>query len=129
VRIGNLASVFAALAIFISCLGLFGLSSFVTEQRTKEIGIRKIVGASVVNLWGMLSRDFVVLVLISSLIAVPIAYYYLNTWLQQYQYRTEISWWVFAATGGGALIITLLTVSLQAIKAAMMNPVNSLRSE
>ena len=129
VRIGKLASVFATLAIFISCLGLFGLASFVAEQRTKEIGIRKIVGASVYNLWGMLSKDFVVLVVIACVIAIPLSYYYLNDWLQQYEYRTEISWWIFGATGIGALIITLLTVSFQAIKAAMMNPVKSLRSE
>ena len=129
VRIGKLASVFAVLAIFISCLGLFGLASFVTEQRTKEIGIRKIVGASLYNVWGMLTKDFVVLVLISFFISIPIAYYYLNHWLQQYEYRTEIAWWIFAVTGIGSLIITLITVSFQAIKAAMMNPVNSLRSE
>jgi hypothetical protein len=129
VRIGKLASVFAGLAIFISCLGLFGLASFVTEQRTKEIGIRKIVGASLYNVWGMLTRDFVTLIVISFLIAIPIAYYYLDQWLQQYEYRTQISWWIFAFTGIGTLVITLLTVSFQAIKAAMMNPVKSLRSE
>ena len=129
VRVGKLASVFATLAIFISCLGLFGLASFVAEQRTKEIGIRKIVGASVYNLWGMLSKDFVVLVLISCVIAIPLSYYYLNDWLQQYEYRTEISWWIFGVTVVGALLITLMTVSFQAIKAAMMNPVKSLRSE
>ena len=129
VRIGKLASVFAVLAIFISCLGLFGLASFVTEQRTKEIGIRKIVGASLYNVWGMLTMDFVVLVLISFFISIPIAFYNLDHWLQQYEYRTEISWWIFAATGIGSLVITLMTVSFQAIKAAMMNPVKSLRSE
>jgi putative ABC transport system permease protein len=129
VRIGKLASIFAALAIFISCLGLFGLASFVTEQRTKEIGIRKIVGASLYNVWSMLTKDFVVLIVISFFISIPIAYYYLNHWLQQYEYRTEISWWIFAVTGIGSLIITLMTVSFQSIKAAMMNPVNSLRSE
>ncbi len=129
VRIGKLASIFAALAIFISCLGLFALASFVTEQRTKEIGIRKIVGASLYNVWGMLTRDFVVLVVISFVVAIPIAYYYLDHWLRQYEYRTEISWWIFAATGFGSMIITLMTVSYQAIKAAMVNPVKSLRSE
>jgi ABC-type antimicrobial peptide transport system permease subunit len=128
-RIGKLASFFAALAIFISCLGLFGLASFVAEQRTKEIGIRKVLGASVTNLWTLLSRDFVYLVIISCLIAVPIAYYFLNNWLQKYDYRTGISWWVFAVSGGGALTITLLTVSFQAIRAALMNPVKSLKSE
>jgi putative ABC transport system permease protein len=128
-KVGKLVSVFAGLAIFISCLGLLGLSSFVAEQRTKEIGIRKILGASVANLWQMLSKDFVVLVFISSVIASPIAYYFLHEWLLQYQYRTNISWWIFLITGIGALGITLMTVSFQAIKAAMMNPVNSLRSE
>jgi putative ABC transport system permease protein len=129
VRIGKLATVFAVLAIVISCLGLFGLASFVTEQRTKEIGIRKIVGASLYNVWSMLTKDFVALVVISLLIAIPIAYYNLNEWLQQYEYHTEISWWIFVATGLGSLIITLLTVSFHAIKAAMMNPVKSLRSQ
>jgi ABC-type antimicrobial peptide transport system permease subunit len=128
-RIGKLASVFAVLAILISCLGLFGLASFVAEQRTKEIGIRKVVGASVFSLWKMLSRDFVVLVVISCLIAIPIAYYFLAAWLKKYEYRTEISWWIFAATSIAALAITLLTVSYQAVKAALMKPVNSLRSE
>jgi ABC-type antimicrobial peptide transport system permease subunit len=128
-RVGRLASFFAVLAIFISCLGLFGLASFVAEQRTKEIGIRKVLGASVTNLWTLLSRDFVLLVVISCLIAIPIAYYFLNDWLKQYEYRTGISWWVFAVSGGGALAITLLTVSFQAIRAALMNPVKSLKSE
>lgn len=128
-RIGNLATLFAVLAIFISCLGLFGLASFVAEQRTKEIGIRKVVGASVFNLWQLLSKDFVALVIISCVIAIPVAWYFLNQWLQNYNYRTKISWWIFAAAVAGALIITLLTVSFQAIKAAIANPVKSLRTE
>ncbi|MFZ1524430.1 MAG: FtsX-like permease family protein, partial [Saprospiraceae bacterium] len=128
-RIGKLASFFALLAILISCLGLFGLASFVAEQRTKEIGVRKILGASVTNLWQLLSKDFIILVLIASFIAIPISYYYLNVWLQKYEYRTEISWWIFVVAIIGALTITLLTVSFQAIKAALMNPVKSLRSE
>lgn len=128
-RIGKLASFFAVLAIFISCLGLFGLASFVAEQRTKEIGIRKVLGASVANLWTLLSRDFVLLVIISCLIAIPLAYYFLNDWLQKYEYRTGISWWIFAISAAGALAITLLTVSFQSIKAALMNPVKSLKSE
>jgi ABC-type antimicrobial peptide transport system permease subunit len=128
-RIGKLAAIFAVLAIFISCLGLFGMASFVAEQRTKEIGIRKVLGASVSNLWQMLSKDFVLLVLLSCLIASPIAYYYLNNWLTNYNYHIEISWWIFAASALGALGITLLTVSFQAIKAALMNPVKSLKSE
>ena len=128
-RIGSLASVFAVLAIFISCLGLFGLASFVAEQRTREIGVRKVLGASLFHLWQMLSVDFVVLVVISCLIAIPISWYFLHQWLQQYEYRTPISWWVFAAASGGALVITLLTVSFQAVRAALANPVKSLRTE
>ncbi len=128
-RIGKLASVFATLAILISCLGLFGLASFVAEKRTKEIGIRKVLGATIYNLWRMLSKDFVVLVFIACFIAVPLAWYFLHQWLQKYEYRTSISWWVFAIAIGGAVVITLLTVSFQAIKAAVANPVKSLRSE
>ncbi|HKZ38122.1 MAG TPA: FtsX-like permease family protein, partial [Chryseolinea sp.] len=128
-RVGKLSTVFAALAILISCLGLFGLASFVAEQRTKEIGIRKVVGASVFSLWKMLSRDFVVLVVISCLLAILPSYYFLAAWLRNYEYRAEISWWIFALTFVVSLVITLLTVSYQAVKAALMNPVNSLRSE
>lgn len=128
-RVGNLATFFTILAIFISCLGLFGLASFVAEQRKKEIGVRKVLGASTFNLWKMLSKEFAVLVIISCLIAVPLAWYYANNWLQQYDYRTTISFWIFIFSGAGALSITLITVSLQAIKASLANPVNSLRSE
>ncbi|HEX6430515.1 MAG TPA: ABC transporter permease [Niastella sp.] len=128
-RIGNLATFFAILAIFISCLGLFGLASFVTEQRTKEIGVRKVLGASVFNLWRLLSKEFVLLVTIALFISIPVAYYFMYNWLQDYEYRTEISWWIFAAAGLGALLVTLLTVSFQAIKSALMKPVKSLRTE
>ncbi|RYU96111.1 ABC transporter permease [Emticicia agri] len=128
-RVGKLATFFAILAVFISCLGLFGLASFVAEQRTKEIGVRKVLGASVMNLWQLLSKDFVILVLISCFISIPIAYFYLNGWLQRYEYRTGISWWVFIVSVAGALLITLLTVSFQAIKAATANPVKSLKTE
>lgn len=128
-RIAELSGVFALLAILISCLGLFGLASFVAEQRTKEIGIRKVVGASVLGLWQMLSKDFVVLVIISCGIAIPIAYYFLSNWLSQYAYRTHIPVWILLLTCLGALTITLLTVSYQTLKAATMNPVKSLRSE
>ena len=126
-RIGNLATVLAVLAIFISCLGLFGLASFVAEQRTKEIGVRKVLGASVFNLWRLQSKEFLVLVLIALLIAIPAAYFFMHNWLENYQYRTKLSWWIFAAAGSGAIIITLLTVSYQSIKAALSNPVKSLR--
>ena len=128
-RIGGLASAFAVLAIFISCLGLFGLASFVAEQRTKEIGVRKVLGASVFSLWGLLSKDFLTLVIISFLIASPTAYYVLHKWLATYDYRTGMPWWIFALSGAGALAITLLTVSYQSIKAALLDPVKSLRSE
>ncbi|MDP4284482.1 MAG: FtsX-like permease family protein, partial [Bacteroidota bacterium] len=128
-RIGDLATLFTILAIFISCLGLFGLASFVAEQRKKEIGVRKVLGASVFNLWKMLSKEFALLVIISCFIAIPIAWYYLNNWLQQYDYRTSIPVWILVASGFGALVITLLTVSFQAIKAALANPVKSLRTE
>ncbi len=128
-RAGKLAFTFAGLAIFISCLGIFGLASFVAEQRTKEIGIRKILGASISSVWKMLSKEFVMLVIISCLIATPLSYYFMSDWLQQYEYRTTLSWYVFVLAGLSALILTLLTVSYQAVKAAIANPVESLRVE
>ena len=128
-RIGNLSTIFAVLAIFISCLGLFGLASFVAEQRIKEIGIRKVLGASVFNVWKMLSQDFVSLVIISCIIAIPVAWYCLHQWLQQYEYQTSISWWIFAMAVIGVLLLTILTVTYQAIKAAIINPVKSLKAE
>jgi putative ABC transport system permease protein len=129
VRIGHLATFFAILAIFISCLGLFGLASFITEQRTREIGIRKVLGASVFIIWRLLSREFVVLVIIALFIAMPLAYYFMHNWLQDYNYRTELSWWVFVIAGISALLVTLITISYQSIKAAIMNPIKSLRTE
>jgi putative ABC transport system permease protein len=128
-RIGKLARFFAALAIFISCLGLFGMASFVAEQRIKEIGVRKVLGASVFGLWRLMSKDFVVMVVISLFVAMPVAWWMMYNWLQNYTYRTGLTWWVFAISGFGALTITLLTISYQSIKAAMANPVRSLRSE
>jgi ABC-type antimicrobial peptide transport system permease subunit len=127
--IGKLAALFTFLAILISCLGLFGLASFVAEQRTKEIGIRKVIGASTFSIWNLLSKEFVLLVFISLLIASPIAYYIMNGWIKNYPYHTDIPWWIFIATGVGAVMITLITVSFQSIKAAMANPVKSLRTE
>ncbi|SHI34942.1 ABC transporter permease [Pseudozobellia thermophila] len=128
-RIGTLSAVFTALAILISCLGLFGLTSFVAEQRQKEIGVRKVLGASTFNVWNMLSKDFLKLVLISCFIAIPISYYVMNGWLQEYPYRVILEWWIFLLAVVGALAITILTVSFQAIKAANKNPVKSLRTE
>ena len=128
-RIGNLASCFAILAIIISCLGLLGLASFVAEMRTKEISVRKVLGASIFHLWSLLSREFVQLVLIACFIAIPIAWYFLAKWLEQYDYRITISWLVFAAAGAGAIFLTLLTISFQTIRATLANPVKNLRSE
>lgn len=128
-RIGQLSGIFTALAILISCLGLFGLTSYVAEQRTKEIGVRKVLGASVFNVWNMLSKDFLKLVIISCFIAVPIAYYVMNGWLQEYPYRIILKWWIFALAMVGAFAVTIITVSFQAIKAAKSNPARSLRTE
>jgi predicted permease len=128
-RQGKLAGIFAVLSILISCLGLFGLASFMAERRTKEIGIRKVVGASMFTLWKMLSKDFVLLVFIACIISIPASYFLMNQWLNSYAYRTDIPLLIPLTTGMGALTITLLTVSYQTIKAAKMNPVNSLRSE
>jgi putative ABC transport system permease protein len=129
ILVGKLAGIFATLAIFISCLGLFGLAAYIAEQRTKEIGIRKVLGATVSQLWLMLSKDFIVLVLISCLIASPLALYFLQNWLQQYSYRITIGPGVFLIATGTAIAITVITVSFQAIKAALSNPVKSLRTE
>jgi len=126
-RIGNLAAVFTGLAIFVSCLGLFGLAAFVAEQRTKEIGVRKVLGASLANLWSLLSKEFLKLTGISILIAIPLAYYGMSQWLKGYLYHAPLSWWIFASAGAGIIVITLLTVSYQSLKAALMNPVKSLR--
>lgn len=127
--VGKLAGVFAGLAIFISCLGLFGLAAYVAEQRTKEIGIRKVLGATIIQVWLLITTDFILLVLISCFIASPVAYYFLHNWLQKYDYRISISPAVFILSAIMALIITLFTISFQAIKAALANPVKSLRSE
>ncbi|TKK68252.1 FtsX-like permease family protein [Ilyomonas limi] len=127
--ISKLSRVFAALAIIISCLGLFGLAAYTAERRTKEIGIRKVLGASVSGITTLLSKDFMLLVVISCLIAFPVAWWTMHNWLQNYQYRIEISWWIFVIAGIAAMLISLLTISFQSIKAALANPVNSLRNE
>lgn len=129
VLIGKLAGIFAVLAIFISCLGLFGLAAYVAEQRTKEIGIRKVLGATVGQVWVLLSKDFVALVVISCVVASPIAYYFLQNWLLKYDYHIKIGSGVFIVSAVAAILITLATISFQAIKAALMNPVKSLKSE
>jgi ABC-type antimicrobial peptide transport system permease subunit len=128
-RIGNLTTVFSGLAILISCMGLFGLASFVAEQRTKEIGVRKVLGAGVVDLWALLSGDFVQLVALSMAIAMPVIGMAMDKWLQSYPIHTYLSPWIFVLAGAGMLFITLCTVSFQALKAALMDPVKSLRTE
>ena len=128
-RIGKIALIFALLSALVSCLGLFGLASYITEQRTKEIGIRKVLGASVAGITGMLTKDFLKLVVVAIVIASPIAYYFMNKWLSDFAYRIDIQWWMFAAAGIGAVVIAFLTVSFQSIKAALANPVKSLRNE
>lgn len=128
-RFCKLAGIFSALAIFISCIGLLGITSYMAEQRTKEIGLRKVLGASLFSLWALLSGDLIILVITSFAIAFPVAYYAMRTWLQHYQYHTSIAWWIFPVTAGGTLLIAFLTVSYQTIRATRMNPVKSLKSE
>lgn len=128
-RVGKVAISFAVLAVFIACLGLFGLATYMAEQRTKEIGVRKVLGASVGNVVVMLSKDFVKLVLVASVVAFPVAWWAMNKWLQDFAYRIDIGWWVFVVAGSSAVLIAVITVSYQAIKAAIANPVESLRTE
>jgi putative ABC transport system permease protein len=128
-RMGTVFGLFTILSIFVACLGLFGLSAYTAERRTKEIGVRKVLGASVKSVVALLSKDFVKLVLIASVIAFPVAWWTMNQWLEDFAYRITINWWVFAISGSIALLIALFTVSFQAIKAAIANPVKSLRTE
>src|SRR5690554_704276 len=128
-RAGNVALAFSVLAIIIACLGLFGLTTYMVEQRTKEIGIRKVLGASVSGIVSMLSRDFVKLVLIAIVIATPLAWWAMSKWLQDFAYRIDIQWWMLALAGLFAVLIALITVGWQAIRAALANPVESLRDE
>jgi putative ABC transport system permease protein len=125
----TLFNIFACIAIFISCLGLFGLATYTAQVKVKEIGIRKVLGASVINITAMLSKDFLILVIIAIVIASPIAWYAMNKWLMDYVYRTELNWWILAVAGLAAVLIAFITISSQAIKAALSNPVKSLRSE
>ncbi|HEX4850130.1 MAG TPA: FtsX-like permease family protein, partial [Puia sp.] len=127
--ISKLSRVFVALAIIISCLGLFGLAAYTAERRTKEIGIRRVLGASITGITSLLSRDFFRLVIIACVIAFPIAWLIMHNWLQSYEYRIEISWWIFLAAGFSAILIALTTISFQTIKASIANPVKSLRTE
>ncbi len=129
IRLGKLATFFTIIAIFISCLGLFGLIAYIAEKKTKEIGIRKVLGASVFQMWQLLSKDFIVLIILSCAIAIPVSYYFMSKWLIQYEYRTDISWDIFLMAVLGGMLITLLTISFKAIKAAVANPIQSLRSE
>jgi ABC-type antimicrobial peptide transport system permease subunit len=126
---GSLVNWFAFIAIFISSLGLLGLTAYTVERKTKEIGIRKVLGASVLDVVAMVSRQFLFLILISILIAIPAAFLFMNNWLQQYVYRINISWWIFALAAGMVIFIALVTISFQSIKAALVNPVKSLRTE
>ncbi len=126
---GEIALIFSVLAILIACLGLFGLASFSAQQRRKEIGIRKVLGASVSEIVQLLSKDFLKLVFIATIIAIPISWIAMNKWLEDFAYRVSIEWWVFAIAGLAALLIALLTISFQSLKAAIENPVKSLRSE
>jgi len=128
-QLSALYKIFAGIAIFLSCLGLYGLASFMAVQRIKEVGIRKVLGASAGSIVYLFSKEFIILIAIAFAIATPIAWYYMHQWLQAYAYRISISWWLIAAGGLAAIIIALTTISFQAIKAAMANPVNSLRSE
>ncbi len=126
---GKVFAIFSGFAIFIACLGLFGLSLFATAQRTKEIGVRKVLGASVSSIVVLFSKDFILLILVAFVLATPVAWYVMHRWLENFAYRTYISWWIFASSGLISVLIALGTISFQAVKAAATNPVNSLRAE
>jgi putative ABC transport system permease protein len=128
-KMASLIWVFTIMAVIVGCMGLFGLAAFSAEQRIKEIGIRKVLGASVFNIVGLLSKSFIGLILISSVLAFPIAWWAMNKWLEDFTYRIRIGWWVFLVAGAAALMIAFITISFQAIKAAIANPVKSLRTE
>ncbi len=124
-----MVSIATGLAIFIACLGLFGIATLSIAQRTKEIGVRKVLGASVAGITGLLAKDFMKIVLVSFVLASPIAWWAMNTWLDDFAYRVDLQWWIFALAGVGAVVIAFLTVGFQSVRAALANPVRSLRSE
>ena len=128
-RVGKITLTFSILAILIACLGLFGLATFIAEQRTREIGIRKVLGASVQGIVQLLSKDFIKLVLIAFVVAVPLSWWAMNSWLKDFAYRISINWWIFLLAGGLAMVIALVTISFQAIRSAVSNPVKNLRTE
>jgi putative ABC transport system permease protein len=128
-RLSKMLSAFTAFAVFISCLGLFGLATFTAESRIKEIGIRKVLGASIPQITSLLSKDFVKLILIAILVSTPVSWYAMNLWLEGFAYQAPIQWWVFLIAGVASIVVALLTISFQSIKAALMNPVKSLKSE
>lgn len=128
-RVGKIALLFASLAILIASLGLFGLATFIAEQRMKEIGIRKVLGASVQRIVQLMTTDFIRLICLSFVIAAPIGWWAMNKWLNDFAYRTHISWWMFALSAVLALVVALITVSIQAFRAAITNPVKSLKTE
>jgi ABC-type antimicrobial peptide transport system permease subunit len=128
-QLSQLYKIFAVIAIFLSCLGLYGLASFMAVQRIKEVGIRKVLGATAGNIVYLFSKEFIILIAIAFAIATPIAWYFMNQWLDDYAYRINVGWWIFLIAGLAAILIALLTISFQAIKAAIANPVKSLRTE
>jgi putative ABC transport system permease protein len=128
-RVGKIALTFAALTMFIACLGLFGLVTYIAEQRTKEIGVRKVLGASTFNIVSLLSNDLLLLVLLAILIAFPLAYYFMQTWLQNFAYGVSISPWVFVYTGFGAILVAFATIGYKAVLAALTDPIISLKTE
>lgn len=128
-KMGEIFSVFSILAIFVACMGLFGLAAYTSEQKTKEIGVRKVLGASVSNIYLLLSREFLIWVALANIIAWPVAYYVMHKWLQNFAYRVVIGWEIFLVSAGAALAISVVTVSYQSIKAALANPIDSLRYE
>ena len=124
-----MAIAFAVIAVIIACLGLFGLATYMAEQRTKEIGVRKVLGATINNIVIMLSRDFLVLIIIATVIAFPVAWWAMYKWLQDFEYRIGVGWWIFILSGFIAILVALFTISFQAVRAALSNPVKSLRTE